>query len=242
MKYLFYRRFIKITLRIFLLAAINTGHAQNIQDTIPRQLTLHYALHWKGLTGKANYILNQNGTHYTIISDARGTGIASMLGKAVMTSEGSIEQGGILRPNFFKLDKPFGEDEQTIFDWKKNSVTLKTGEIFPLGKTAIHDPLSLLFQFYWTPPDSSAKSSLQNIKIATTKKLAAYTFKLTGTEQLKFNKQSIETQVWKRYDAEGKLHMTLWLAPSQHFIPIKMHDYDGANEIKELVLTGIETK
>lgn len=229
---------VKISLLCMLSANFSFAKESAAKDPLSSQrLTLHYALHWKGLTGKATYTVERNGSHYTIQSIAQGSGLASILGKATMTSEGSVDQNNHLLPHFFRIDKPFGSPEQATFDWPHNIITLKDGQTVELKNETAHDPLSLLFQFYWNPPNDQ----LKHITVVTTKKVAAYTFKPAGTERLTLNQTPIDTEIWKRYDAEGTLHMTLWLAPNKHYLPIKMHDYDGPNEIKELVLTSIES-
>jgi Protein of unknown function (DUF3108) len=217
----------------------NNGLSSASQETYPQHVALNYDLHWKGLNGKASYTVDQKDrNHYAIRSVAQGRGLASILGKAVMVSEGEMDAARHLRPYFFRLDKPLGQSEQAQFDWGQGTIRLKDGQVVSFKSNAsVYDPLSLVFQFYWNPPTHQ----LKNVTVATTKKVALYIFKKEGDETLQIAGVSVHTEVWKRYSPDGTLEMTVWLAPKHHYLPVKMHDYDGPNEVRELILSNLSS-
>jgi len=97
------------------------------------------------------------------------------------------------------------------------------------------DPLTILWQPYFSPP---GKSDL-TFSIATTRKVARYTLRLEGEETIDWPRGRIATERWHRISEDGNTEGWFWLAPSLHYIPVKMRVTRTSRGTLEVLLDSI---
>ncbi len=113
------------------------------------------------------------------------------------------------------------------------TVLLNENKTAPL-ELPTFDPLVVLWQFYFAPPE---QDSMQ-FNIATTRKIYHYGFKRDGTETIELPFGEVEAQVWRRESGDGALDATVWLAPSLHYVAVKVR-LSNARATVELLLDSI---
>jgi hypothetical protein len=88
-----------------------------------------------------------------------------------------------------------------------------------LGTTQSRPGLaSLMWQAYFTPP----VDDVQEITVATTRRVARHTLKREGEETIAWAQGDIATERWRRMSDDGNTETTVWLAPSLRYVPVKM--------------------
>ena len=78
--------------------------------------------------------------------------------------------------------------------------------------------MSLMWQAYFTPP----VDDVQDISVATTRRVARYTLTREGEETIPWAQGDIVTERWRRKSEDGNSDTTVWLAPSLRYVPVKM--------------------
>ncbi len=201
--------------------------------TLPRRVDLVYKafLGTQGfLVGEAVYRFEHAGGEYriTTIGEAKGLAALFLRGQGKLESRGLITATG-LRPYEFTVERGSKDRRETaIFDWEIGMVTLfeQKSEVL---EPSTFDPLTLMWQAYFSPP----VDDVQEISIATTRRVARYTLTREAEETIPWAQGEILTERWRRSNADGSLHATIWLAPSLRYVPVKMRvtaNYRGAIE------------
>ena len=80
---------------------------------------------------------------------------------------------------------------------------------------------------------------MQDISIATTRRIVRYTLIREGEEKIRWSQGEILTERWHRKSEDGKLDATFWLAPSLRYVPVKMRVTATRLGIVEAVLDSI---
>ena len=173
------------------------------------------------LIGEAVYRLDHTTTEYKISTVAEARGIAALFfhGQGRATSQGAITPKG-LQPNSFSIARVGTSNdrrESANFDWETGMVQLKDDKSAPL-ELPTYDPLIVLWQFYFAPPE---QDEIQ-FNIATTRKVYHYVFRRDGTETVTLPFGDVEAQVWRRESGDGQLDARVWMAPSLHFVAVKV--------------------
>jgi hypothetical protein len=189
------------------------------------------------LIGEAVYRLDHSGSDYRISTVAQARGLASLFvrGEGRATSSGTITSSG-LQPSSFTLSRTGSSNdrqESATFDWETGIVVLNDDKAAPLEMPTF-DPLVVLWQFYFAPPEQDAIQ----FNIATTRKVYHYGFKRTGDETVTLPFGDVEAQVWVRESGDGQLDAQVWLAPSLHFVAVKVR-LSNARATVELRLDSI---
>ena len=190
--------------------------------TLPSRVDLVYKafLGTKGfLVGEAIYRFEHAGNQYqiTTIGEAKGLAALFLRGQGKMESRGQITAAG-LRPHEFAVERGSRERRETaIFDWEIGMVTLFEQKSEAL-ELATFDPLTLMWQAYFSPP----VDDVQDISVATTRRVARYTLTREAQETIVWAQGEIATERWRRRSEDGSVHATIWLAPSLHYVPVKM--------------------
>ncbi|MEO8740273.1 MAG: DUF3108 domain-containing protein [Casimicrobiaceae bacterium] len=173
------------------------------------------------LIGEAVYRLDHRGNEYKISTVAQARGLASLFvhGEGRATSQGTITSTG-LQPSTFTLARTgSGKDRQETvsFDWETGIVVLNNDNAAPLEMPTF-DPLVVLWQFYFAPPAQDAIK----FNIATTRKVYHYGFRRVRDETVTLPFGAVEAQVWERESGDGQLDAQVWMAPSLHFVAVKV--------------------
>lgn len=169
--------------------------------------------------GDAVYRLEHSANQYKISTVAEARGLAAILfrGQGKATSEGVITASG-LQPNTYSIERTNNyRRESATFDWETGMVTLNDDKALPL-ELPTFDPLVVLWQFYFAPPGQDDAE----FNIATTRKIYHYIFHRIGNETVTLPFGEVEAQIWRRQTGDGGLEAQIWLAPSLHYVAVKV--------------------
>jgi hypothetical protein len=169
--------------------------------------------------GDAVYRLEHAANQYKISTVGEARGLAAILfrGQGKATSEGAITASG-LQPNTYSIERTSNyRRESATFDWESGMVTLNDDKALPL-ELPTFDPLAVLWQFYFAPPGQEDAE----FNIATTRKIYHYIFHRIGNETVTLPFGEVEAQIWRRQTGDGGLEAQIWLAPSLHYVAVKV--------------------
>jgi hypothetical protein len=124
--------------------------------------------------------------------------------------------------------------EVAFFDWDAGNVVLHDGGTAQLEPPTF-DPLTVLWQPYFSPPGRGD----QSFSLATTRRVARYTLTLQGEETIAWQRGEIATERWHRRSDDGSTDAWFWLAPSMHYIPVKMRVTRTSRGTLEVLLDSI---
>ena len=190
----------------------------------PRELPLRIDLAYRAflgtrgfLIGDAVYRLEHSGSQYRISTVGEARGLAALLfpGEARAKSEGAITADG-LQPTNYSVERT-NRREAASFDWESGMVQLNGDQSAPL-ELPTFDPLVVLWQFYFSPP---AQDQIE-FNIATTRKIYHVTFRRIGAEKITLPFGDVDTEIWKRVDADSTVQAQIWLAPSLRYVAVKL--------------------
>lgn len=220
-------------------ASLETGPEPPPVKTLPPRIDLAYKVFFgvRGFQiGEATYRFEHAANRYriTTIGQARGLAALFVRGQGRVESRGTITRSG-LQPIEFSVDR-FNRRgrEAALFDWDIGIVTLPDDKTVAL-ESPTFDPLTLMWQYYFTPPDGDQLT----INIATTRRVARYTIAREGRESIPWNSGTIETERWSRRSDDGKTEAYAWLAPGLRFIPVKMRVTNTSRGTLEALLDAI---
>jgi len=190
------------------------------------------------MIGDATYRFEHDGDRYRISTVGQARGLAALIvrGTGKVESRGRITAAG-LKPYEFAIERGSPDKrELAYFDWDAGNVVLHDGSTAQLEPPAF-DPLTILWQPYFAPPSRDD----QTFSLATTRKVARYKLSLDGEETVTWPRGEVATQRWHRRSDDGKTEAWFWLAPSLHFIPIKMRITRTSRGTLEVLLDSIRT-
>ena len=201
---------------------------------LPQHLTLRYAVQSGegGFNlGQAIYTWQQRDGHYSLVSIAQATGLASLFvsGKLVQTSEGAITANG-LQPEQYWLTRNERRQDVARFDWTQRRLGLSGGGVdLP---AASQDLLSFPFHLAMTMDESAREWSLW---VTNGRKLRDYPFRNLGRERLTLGESEIET-LHLQGSRGGEGTLDVWLAPSRHWLPLRIRTLDQKGRVLVLNL------
>jgi hypothetical protein len=208
---------------------------------LPPRLELAYKVFFgtQGfMIGHATYRFEHEGDRYRISTLVEPSGLAALFvhGRGLVESRGTITPDG-LKPYEFAIERGSADKrEVAYFDWDAGNVLLKGGELTPMQPPAF-DPLTIMWQPYFSPPTRED----QTFSLATTRRVARYTLSLEGEETIPWRNGEVLTQRWHELSDDGRAEGWFWLAPSMHFIPVKMRVTRTSRGTLEAVLDAIRT-
>jgi hypothetical protein len=188
------------------------------------------------MIGDATYRFEHSGDRYRISTVGQARGLAALLvrGTGKVESQGRITANG-LRPYEFAIERGSADRrEVAFFDWEAGNVVLHDGATAALEPPAF-DPLTILWQPYFSPPGGGD----QTFSLATTRKVARYTLTRQGEETITWQRGEIVTERWHRRSDDGNTDAWFWLAPSMHYIPVKMRVTRTSRGTLEVLLDAI---
>jgi hypothetical protein len=207
--------------------------------TLPPRIDLAYKVFFgtRGFEiGEATYRFEHAAKRYRIFTVGQARGLAALLmrGQGRLESTGMITPTG-LQPLEFSFERSNGRGrEKAQFDWESGVVTLDGDKTASLDIPTF-DPLTLMWQYYFTPPDADRVL----VSVATTRRVARYTLTREGRERLPWRNGTIETERWLRVSDDGRTEAYAWLAPELRYIPVKMRVTNTARGTLEAVLDAI---
>jgi len=190
--------------------------------TLPRRVDLVYKAYLGThgfVIGEAVYRFEHAANEYriTTVGEAKGLAALFLRGQGKVESRGFITATG-LQPHEFAVERGSHERRETaVFDWEAGIVTLHEQKTEAL-ELPTFDPLALMWQAYFSPPVDDT----QSISIATTRRVGRYTLTREADENVAWPQGEIATQRWHRRSEDGKTDAYVWLAPSLHYVAVKM--------------------
>jgi hypothetical protein len=206
---------------------------------LPPRLDLAYKVFFGThgfMIGDATYRFEHTGDRYRISTIGQARGLAALIvhGTGKVESRGRITPDG-LKPYEFAVERGSADKrEVALFDWDARDVVLHDGTMAPLEAPAF-DPLTILWQPYFSPPSGDD----QTFSLATTRRVARYTLSLEGEETIAWHDDNVPTQRWHERSDDGKTEGWFWLAPSMHYIPLKMRVTRTSRGTLEVLLDSI---
>lgn len=206
--------------------AVDAQPASATPEPAPKMLPPRVDLVYKAflgtqgfLVGEAAYRFEHAANEYRIATVGEAKGLAALFvrGQGRLESRGLITAAG-LQPLEFSVERGSRERRETAaFDWEAGVVTLHEQKTAPL-EVPTFDPLALMWQAYFQPPANDT----QDLTVATTRRVAHYTVTREGTETIRWPAGEIATERWHRRSEDGKTDAYFWLAPSLHYVPVKI--------------------
>ena len=197
----------------------------------PRQLPPRIELVYRGFlgtqgfyVGDAIYRLEHAANQYSIttVGEARGLAALFLRGQGRLTSAGTITRSG-LQPDLYTAERSSdGRHEAATFDWESGVVLLNDNKTAGL-ELPTFDPLAVLWQFYFAPPDKEDAE----FNVATTRRVYHNRFHRVGIETVKLSFGDVEAQIWERSGGDGNVTARVWLAPSLHHVMVKLRLSNG---------------
>lgn len=209
---------------------------------IPSRIEISYAVTTDIGQGELNEVMeikHVNGTHsYTINSEAQATGVFKIIepNSIVRHSEGTITKQG-LRPTRAYEKRGKKEPSVAVFNWEKHVITLQhkgQQEQKKLTEGTL-DRLSFSYNFMFAPlPKQYVEKHVidgHNLQ------LAHYT---VSEEILHTPIGELNTIVLTRQENKNaKVKRKLWLAPSNHMLPVRIVSIEENGREIEKIVTGI---
>jgi hypothetical protein len=230
---------LKKAFKLFFLLTLLSAH---VTWAAPKQITLSYQASRNGKPF-ANMVerFEQANGQYKIESVTEGVGLAALLGRRVLRSEGLVTDEG-LQPKHFEQHQGDNETKSVYadFDWIANQLSMKNkGNI----KTEVllkstQDLLSFSYQWIYFPP----KDEQFSLPVTTGKKLRVYRYAVTeqdvnlATEAGQFKTMHLVSAVT---DAKGN-EKEFWLAKDHFYLPVKIIQRDENGNVIEQTLTTIQ--
>ncbi len=220
-------------------AAADTAPPMPPTPALPPRVDLAYKvfLGTQGfLIGDATYRFEHTGDRYRISTVGQARGLAALVvrGTGKVESHGRITPEG-LRPYEFAIERGSADRrEVAFFDWEAGNVVLHDGSTSQLTPPA-YDPLTILWQPYFSPPGKGD----QSFSLATTRRVTRYTLTMQAEETVRWQRGEIITERWHRHSDDGATDAWFWLAPSLHYIPIKMRVTRTSRGTLEVLLDSI---
>jgi hypothetical protein len=208
---------------------------------LPPRLDLAYKVYFgtQGfMIGAATYRFEHHDDHYRVSTVAEPKGFAALFvhGRGLLESRGAITPTG-LRPYELAIERGTSDKRETAyFNWDAGNVVLNDGSVVPFEPPA-YDPLTILWQSYFSPP----KGDEQHFTLVTPRRVQRYTFKLQAEEPLPWQDGEVMTQRWHQVSDDGKAEAWFWLAPSMHYVPVKMRIARTSRGTVEARLAAIRT-
>lgn len=208
---------------------------------LPPRLDLAYKVYMgtQGfLIGDATYRFEHDGGTYRISTVAQARGLAALIvqGRGKVESRGRITPAG-LQPSSFEVERGRPDKREiATFDWDSKLVTLQDQKTAPLDPMTF-DPLTVLWQSYFTPPTDERYS----FSVATTRRLYRYDVTREGEERITWRHGEVDTVRWHRKSEDSKTEAWFWLAPSLHYIPVKIRVTQTSRGTLEVMLDAIRT-
>ena len=206
--------------------------------SLPSRVDLSYSVTYgPGLPiGEATYRFEHSANRYKMSTLGRARGLAAL----VLRGEGRIDVRGLITPQGlqpWELAVERGSRERrevATFDWESGIATL-AGDRTEALELPSFDPLSLMWQFYFAPPQGDELA----FNLVTTRRVLRLKVNREGTEKVDWPYGEVEAERWHRTSDDGRTEAILWLAPSLRYLPIRMRVSNTLRGTLEITLAAI---
>ena len=181
--------------------------------------------------GQAIYTWQQRDGHYTLVSIASASGLASLFvgGKLVQVSEGLVTPGG-LQPEQYWLARNERRQETARFDWSQARLEQNGGSVeLPAGS---QDLLSFPFHLaMWV----DAAATEWDLAVTNGRNLRVYHFRNLGRESINQGGAVVDA-LHLQGSRAGEGTLDVWLAPSRNWLPLRIRTLDQKGRVLGLNL------
>ncbi len=201
---------------------------------LPQQIALRYSVQ----SGEDGFVLGQSiysgwirDGRYSLTSVTEATGITALFvsGKITQRSEGSLTAEG-LQPDKFWGEKGKQVQPPVRFDWLSRLLLLPAGAVELPAQT--QDLLSFAFHLAMRVQEHDAAWEMP---VTNGKKLRNYQFQVMGWETISIGGGRLEAlRLQGSRSGEGSLDV--WLAPAQHWLPVRIRTLDQKGKVIVLTL------
>jgi hypothetical protein len=188
----------------------------------------------KGIgSGRLTFSLGKTADGYAYKSDLHPSGLAALLISEVTQTSSFKVVDGQLQAGTYEFKQTGGQtDSETIqFDWaKKVAVTDREGK--PQQKRPLTPGMSdtQLINLV-VAADVAAGKLAPEYKFLDHNKVSTYSAKTLADAKLTLGKATYDTKVVQLTDTSGDGTVTVWMAPSLHYLPVQIHNVDSKNDI-----------
>jgi Protein of unknown function (DUF3108) len=178
-----------------------------------------------GPIGTLTHTWFSDGHSYRVESVAEGAGLIRLFyaGKFVQRSTGRLGPAGLVPIEYTLQRGSTARSESARFDWgtRKLSLAWKNEHRIVDLPPGTQDALSIVHQAYFMPPSASSAP----LEIATTRKLAQYSFELVGETLIETPIGIARTLQIRRADDDG-MRIDVWLDLDRSLLPVRIHGAD----------------
>jgi len=206
---------------------------------LPPRVDLAYNVYYGThgfLIGEAVYRFEHADNQYRIATVGKARGLAALIlrGQGKVESRGLITASGLQTLEFAVERGGPDRRESAVFDWEAGIVTMHDNKTAALDLPTF-DPMTIMWQFYFTPPTSDEVS----FSLATPRRMTRYTVTREATEKIEWTQGTVDAERWHRRSDDGKTDAYVWLAPALRYIPVKMRVVNTDRGTVEVLLSSI---
>ncbi len=229
------------TLLLVLLGSLTLPAQAAEAAAVPPRIRISYQVSIGPLKiGEGTDLFEHAGRRYKVVSESHTTGMAAALYKYNIRRE---SQGDVvartLRPQSFSEQRNSSPLRGAKFDWEAATLTLEEGgerrETVPLPPHT-WDTTSFAYNFAFTPPVGKEIE----LHLTDGKRLTAYRYAILGREKISTPLGEFEAlHVKKVQEDDDKRAFDVWLAVTQHYLPIRIRYTEKDGTAFESSVTAI---
>lgn len=206
--------------------------------SFPGRISIGYRMTSNVADGIANLSWKREGDQYEIDSTVQPSGIftSMFVGTFRQVSRGEITAAGV-RPRFFSLKRGDARADTAEFLRATNELKIiKHGEthLMPLPER-MQDMQSFLFQMAHDVASSGGSAETVVVQVTNARKVYEYKFRRVGEESLDTKMGKITTIHLKSEATNPEDVYEVWLAPEQHYMPVKLKFFMGRFPVEQTV-------
>ena len=223
--------------RVLIVLMVLAGTALAAQP--PQRVQMDFAVSWGAMhVGDGHDVLEHDGKQYSVISDVKVVGLASLFLKNVRReSRGLITRSG-LRPLHFEENRSGKPKRAADFDWDARLIKLTDGDNVSTAELPdnTYDQTSFSYAFAFRSPDEE----LPPVHLTDGRRLSEYKYKMVGKEKIKTSLGELETvHLRKVQEADDKRGFEVWLAVGHHYLPVQIRFIEKDGRVINSTVTAI---
>lgn len=210
----------------------------NKTANFPGRISIGYRMTSNVADGIANLSWKREGDQYEIDSTVQPSGIftSMFVGTFRQVSRGEITAAGV-RPRFFSLKRGDARADTAEFLRASNELKIiKHGEthMMPLPER-MQDMQSFLFQMAHDVASTGGTAETVVVQVTNARKVYEYKFRRVGEESIETKMGKIATIHLKSEATNPEDVYEVWLAPDQHYMPVKLKFFMGRFPVEQTV-------
>ena len=225
----------------FLLAATALALAfPTSAANVPTRVEIKYRVLLGSLSiGEGYDVFEHNGKSYKLVSESKTAGLAALVYRLNVTrvSTGSVTGKG-LRPDTYDETRNGKPKRSVRFDWDKRRAELVDGkkrQTVDLPDDT-WDMASFGYSFAFFPPAGAE----MNLFLTDGRRISPYKYAILGREKIETELGSIDTvHVKKIQRPDDPRAFDVWLAPEQHYAPVRIRFTEKDGTVFDSVVTKI---